>query len=109
MNADTVTSLAMQALTITLEVSMPFLLTGLAVGLVVSVLQAVTSICPCSSLSLVIFASGYSITCPNPLSGMDAHRSAASVFEPASITTCPRTASLTTVATSVAAHSSKPQ
>ena len=44
MNADTVTSLAMQALTITLEVSMPFLLTGLAVGLVVSVLQAVTSI-----------------------------------------------------------------
>jgi flagellar biosynthesis protein FliQ len=44
MNADTVTSLAMQALTVTLAVSMPFLLTGLAVGLVVSVFQAVTSI-----------------------------------------------------------------
>ena len=44
MNADTVTTLAMQALTVTLEVSMPFLLTGLAVGLVVSVIQAVTSI-----------------------------------------------------------------
>ena len=44
MNADTVTSLAMQALTITLEVSMPFLLTGLAVGLVVSVLQAVMNL-----------------------------------------------------------------
>jgi flagellar biosynthetic protein FliQ len=44
MNADTVTSLAMQALTVTLEVSMPFLLAGLTVGLVVSVLQAVTSI-----------------------------------------------------------------
>ena len=42
MNADTVTTLAMQALTVTLEVSMPFLLAGLAVGLVVSVLQAVT-------------------------------------------------------------------
>ena len=44
MNADTVTTLAMQALTVTLEVSMPFLLTGLVVGLVVSVFQAVTQI-----------------------------------------------------------------
>ncbi len=44
MTPDTVTSLAMQALTVTLEVSMPFLLAGLAVGLVVSVFQAVTSI-----------------------------------------------------------------
>ena len=44
MTPDTVTSIAMQALTVTLEVSMPFLLAGLAVGLVVSVLQAVTQI-----------------------------------------------------------------
>ena len=44
MTPDTVTSLAMQALTVTLEVSMPFLLAGLVVGLVVSVFQAVTSI-----------------------------------------------------------------
>jgi flagellar biosynthetic protein FliQ len=44
MNSDTVTSLAMQALTVTLEVSMPFLLAGLVVGLVVSIFQAVTSI-----------------------------------------------------------------
>ena len=44
MNADTVNSLATQALTITLEVSMPFLLSGLVVGLIVSVFQAVTSI-----------------------------------------------------------------
>lgn len=44
MNADTVNSLATQALTIALEVSMPFLLAGLVVGLVVSVFQAVTSI-----------------------------------------------------------------
>jgi flagellar biosynthetic protein FliQ len=34
----------MQALTVTLEISMPFLLAGLIVGLVVSVFQAVTSI-----------------------------------------------------------------
>ena len=33
MNADTVTSLAMQALMVALKVSMPFLLAGLAVGL----------------------------------------------------------------------------
>ena len=44
MNADTVNSLATQALTVALEVSMPFLLAGLVVGLVVSVFQAVTSI-----------------------------------------------------------------
>ncbi len=44
MNADTVNSLATQAMTIALEVSMPFLLAGLVVGLVVSVFQAVTSI-----------------------------------------------------------------
>ncbi len=44
MNADTVNSLAIQALTVALEVSMPFLLAGLVVGLIVSVFQAVTSI-----------------------------------------------------------------
>ena len=44
MNADTVNSLATQAMTVALEVSMPFLLAGLVVGLVVSVFQAVTSI-----------------------------------------------------------------
>ena len=44
MNADTVNSLATQALTVTLEVSMPFLLAGLVVGLIVSVFQPVTSI-----------------------------------------------------------------
>ena len=44
MNAYTVTTLAMQALTVTLEVSMPFLLTGLAVGLAISVTQGRTSI-----------------------------------------------------------------
>jgi flagellar biosynthesis protein FliQ len=43
-NSDTVTSLGMQALTVTLEVSMPFLLAGLVVGLTVSIFQAVTSI-----------------------------------------------------------------
>jgi flagellar biosynthesis protein FliQ len=44
MNPDTVTSLGMQALTMTIEVSMPFLLAGLVVGLTVSIFQAVTSI-----------------------------------------------------------------
>lgn len=44
MNPDTVTSLGTQALTVTLEVSMPFLLAGLVVGVVVSVFQAVTSV-----------------------------------------------------------------
>lgn len=44
MNTDTINSLATQALTIALEISMPFLLAGLVVGLLVSVFQAVTSI-----------------------------------------------------------------
>lgn len=44
MNADTVTSLAVDALTVALELSMPFLLASLAVGLLVSVFQAVTQI-----------------------------------------------------------------
>jgi flagellar biosynthesis protein FliQ len=44
MNADTINSLATQALTVALEISMPFLLAGLVVGLLVSVFQAVTSI-----------------------------------------------------------------
>jgi flagellar biosynthesis protein FliQ len=43
-NADTINSLATQALTVALEISMPFLLAGLVVGLLVSVFQAVTSI-----------------------------------------------------------------
>jgi flagellar biosynthesis protein FliQ len=43
-NTDTINSLATQALTIALEISMPFLLAGLVVGLLVSVFQAVTSI-----------------------------------------------------------------
>ena len=44
MNADTVNSLATQALTVTLEVSMPFLLAGLLVGVLVSLFQAATQI-----------------------------------------------------------------
>ena len=44
MNADTVNSLATQALTVTLEVSMPFLLAGLVVGVVISIIQAVTQV-----------------------------------------------------------------
>ena len=44
MNSDTINSLATQALTVALEISMPFLLAGLVVGLLVSVFQAVTSI-----------------------------------------------------------------
>ena len=44
MNQDTVTQLAGHALTIGLEISMPVLLAGLVVGLLVSVFQAVTSI-----------------------------------------------------------------
>jgi flagellar biosynthetic protein FliQ len=44
MNTDTVNSLATQGLTIALEISMPFLLSGLVVGLLVSIFQAVTSI-----------------------------------------------------------------
>ena len=44
MNQDSVTHIAVQALAITLKISMPFLLTGLIVGLVISVFQAVTQI-----------------------------------------------------------------
>ncbi|MGH3026355.1 MAG: flagellar biosynthesis protein FliQ [Gaiellaceae bacterium] len=44
MNQDTVTHLSVQAMTLALEVSAPFLLAGLAVGLVVSIFQAATSI-----------------------------------------------------------------
>jgi flagellar biosynthetic protein FliQ len=44
MTQDTVVSLATQALIVTFKVSMPFLLAALAVGLVLSVLQAVTQI-----------------------------------------------------------------
>jgi flagellar biosynthetic protein FliQ len=41
---DTVIQLATQALVVALKVSMPFLLAGLVVGVVVSIFQAVTSI-----------------------------------------------------------------
>lgn len=44
MNQDVVTNVAVQALEVTLKISMPFLLAGLVVGLVVSIFQAVTSI-----------------------------------------------------------------
>ena len=44
MNADTVTSLTTQAMLLTLKVSAPFLLAGLAVGLIISVFQAATNI-----------------------------------------------------------------
>ena len=44
MNQDTVTHLSVQAMTMALKVSAPFLLAGLAVGLVVSIIQAATSI-----------------------------------------------------------------
>ena len=44
MTTDTATHLAIQALVLTLKVSLPFLLAGLVVGLAVSVFQAVTSI-----------------------------------------------------------------
>lgn len=44
MNQDTVTHLATRAMTLTLEVSAPFLLAGLAVGLLVSIIQAATQI-----------------------------------------------------------------
>jgi len=43
-NADTATHLAMQALMLTLKVSLPFLLAGLIVGLAVSIFQAATQI-----------------------------------------------------------------
>jgi flagellar biosynthesis protein FliQ len=44
MTQDTVVSLAVQAMTVALKVSMPFLIAGLTVGLLVSIFQAVTSI-----------------------------------------------------------------
>jgi flagellar biosynthetic protein FliQ len=44
MNQGTVTHLAVQAMTVALMVSAPFLLAGLAVGLLVSIIQAATSI-----------------------------------------------------------------
>ena len=44
MNQDTVTHLSVQAMTVALEISAPFLLAGLAIGLVVSIVQAATSI-----------------------------------------------------------------
>jgi flagellar biosynthetic protein FliQ len=44
LNQDTVTHLSVQAMTVALEVSAPFLLAGLAVGLLVSIFQAATSI-----------------------------------------------------------------
>ncbi|HEY1366275.1 MAG TPA: flagellar biosynthesis protein FliQ [Gaiellaceae bacterium] len=44
MNQDTVTHLAIQAMTLTLKVSGPFLVAGLVVGLLVSIFQAATQI-----------------------------------------------------------------
>ncbi len=44
MNQDTVTQLAIHAMTVTVEVSAPFLVAGLVVGLLVSIFQAATSI-----------------------------------------------------------------
>ena len=44
MTKDTVTNLAVDALALTLKISMPFLLAALVVGLLVSVFQAVTQI-----------------------------------------------------------------
>jgi len=43
-NQGTVTHLAVQAMTVALTISAPFLLAGLGVGLVVSIIQAATSI-----------------------------------------------------------------
>ena len=44
MNQDVVTHLSVQAMTMALKVSAPFLLAGLAVGLVISIFQAATNI-----------------------------------------------------------------
>ncbi len=44
MNEDVVTSLAMDAISVTLKIAGPMLLGGLVVGLVVSVFQAITQI-----------------------------------------------------------------
>jgi flagellar biosynthetic protein FliQ len=43
-NEDTLSELAVDALMLTLKVSMPFLLAGLVVGLLISVFQAATQI-----------------------------------------------------------------
>jgi flagellar biosynthetic protein FliQ len=43
-NQDTVVHLSTKAMLVTLEVSAPFLLAGLAVGLIVSIFQAATNI-----------------------------------------------------------------
>lgn len=44
MNQDTVTELAVQAMTVALKVSAPFLLVGLIIGLLISIFQAATQI-----------------------------------------------------------------
>jgi flagellar biosynthetic protein FliQ len=44
MNSDVVVSLATQAMSLALKVSLPLLLVGLVVGVIISILQAVTSI-----------------------------------------------------------------
>ena len=44
MNQDTVVNLATQAMTLALKVAGPLLLTGLVIGLLVSIFQAVTQI-----------------------------------------------------------------
>jgi len=44
MNQDTVTGLAVQAITVALKIGGPFLIAGLIVGLLVSIFQAATSI-----------------------------------------------------------------
>jgi flagellar biosynthetic protein FliQ len=43
-NSDTVTHLSTQAMMLTLKISAPFLLAGLAVGLIISIFQAATNI-----------------------------------------------------------------
>lgn len=44
MNQDTVIQLGVEALAITLKISLPFLLAGLVIGLLVSIFQAATQI-----------------------------------------------------------------
>ena len=44
MNQDTATQLALQAMTVAMKVSAPFLVAGLIVGLLVSIFQAATQI-----------------------------------------------------------------
>ena len=44
MNQDTIIHLSVQAMEVTLKVSAPFLVTGLAVGLLISIFQAATQI-----------------------------------------------------------------